>query len=225
MGPLHLAIVIASLALLAFIWYRDRSQTARRRTRMFDLSLPLFDQPQLAQRRRDFPVLTGYYRSEKFTLEAFPDTVGYRKIPSLWMQVTLAAALPVKGTLDILVRAQNIEFFSPSYDLDVAVPVPTSWPQPMQFRSSIENHGLDVMRIEVIVGKMFTDGRIKELVITGRGLRVVYQLSQAEKSRYLVFRMAEFEEITVNPDFLRPLMDDMLNLVDHIRPQPSIVHG
>ena len=67
--------------------------------------------------------------------------------------------------------------------------------------------------------KLFSDHRIKELLITERGLRVVYQLSQAEKSRYLVFRMAEFEEMTVNPDFLRELMDDMHNLRDNIFPR------
>jgi hypothetical protein len=219
MGPLHLAIVIASLALLAFIWYRDRSQTARRRARMFDLCLPLLADPKLAQRRGDFPLLTGHFQSQKFTLEAFPDTIGYRKIPSLWMEVTLATKLPVNGTVDILARAQNIEFFSPSYELDVAPPVPASWPQPMQFRANTENHGLDIPRIEMNVAKLFSDNRIKELLITERGLRVIYQLSQAEKSRYFVFRMAEFEEMTVNPDFLRELMNDMLALRDNMGPQ------
>lgn len=218
MGLLHLAIIVASLALLAFIWRRDRSHTSSQRARMFDLCLPLLAEPTLAERRSDFPLLTGRYRSEKFTLEAFPDTLGYRKIPSLWMQVTLAAALPVNGTLDILARAQNIEFFSPAYELEVALPVPTGWPQPMQFRANTENHGLDIARVENAIGKMFSDNRIKELLITERGLRVVYQLSQAEKSRYLVFRMAEFEEMTVNPDFLRELMDDIIGLRDNIGP-------
>ena len=148
-----------------------------------------------------------------------------RKIPSLWMQVTLFVKLPINGTVDILARVQNIEFFSPSDELEFALPVPAGWPQPIQFRSNAENHGLDVTRIEAIVRKMFTDGRIKELILTGRGVRVVYQLSQAEKSRYLVFRMAEFEDITVNPDFLRALMNGMLDLRDNIRRQPTPAHS
>ncbi len=225
MEILHLAIFVASFVLLAFIWRRDRTHAARRRARMFDLCLPLLGEPKLDERRGDFPLLTGQYRCETFTLEAFPDTVGYRKLPSLWMQVTLAAALPVHGTLDILARAQNIEFFSPSYELDIALPIPASWPQPMQFRSNTKNHGLDLTQVESAFGKMFSDNRIKELLITGRGLRVVYQLCQAEKSRYLVFRMAEFEEIMVSPDFLRPLMDDLLKLRDGIRPRPSIAQA
>jgi hypothetical protein len=219
MEPLHLAIVVASLALLAFIWHRDGARTARQRTRMFDLCLPLFEQPQLLERRGGFPALTGGYRAEKFTLEAFPDTIGFRKIPSLWMQVTLAAKLPVNGAVDILARPQNIEFFSPSYELDVTLPVPPSWPQPMKFRANTPHHRLDITRIEMNVAKLFCDQRIKELLITARGLRVVYQLAQAEKSRYLVFRMAEFEEMTVNPDFLRDLLDDMLSLRNSIAPR------
>jgi hypothetical protein len=186
---------------------------------MFDLCTPLMAEPKLVARHGDFPVLTGQFQSHQFALEAFPDTIGYRKIPSLWMQVTLATKLPVNGTVDILARAQNIEFFSPSYELDVALPIPASWPQPMQFRANTQNHGLDIVRIETNVAKLFADNRIKELLITERGLRVIYQLAQAEKSRYLVFRMAEFEEMTVNPDFLRELMHDMLDFHDNIVPK------
>ena len=225
MGLEHAAIIVASLVLLAFIWHWDRTHTLRRRTRMFDLSLTLFDLTQLTQRRGDFPTLTGYYRSEKFSLEAFPDTVGYRKIPSLWMKVPLAAVVPINGTVDILARAQNTEFFSPSYDLEFALPIPAGWPQPIQFRSNTENHGLELTQIESAIGNLFADKRIKELLITKRGLRVVYQLAQAEKSRYLVFRMAEFDEITVNPDFLRPLMQDLLTLRDSIQSRTSIIEA
>ena len=216
---LQLAAVVASLALLSFVWYRDRVQTARRRARMFHLCLPLFVEAEVTERRGDFPMLAGLFHSQRFTLEAFPDTLGYRKIPSLWMQVTLTATLPINGTVDILARPQNIEFFSPSNELHVALPAPTSWPQPILFRANTENHGLDIRRIETNVAKLFTDNRIKELLITERGLRVIYQLAQAEKSRYFVFRMAEFEEMTVNPDFLRELMYDILALRANIVPK------
>ena len=157
-------------------------------------------------------MLKGRYRAEQFTLEAFPDTLGYRKFPTLWMQVTLAATLPINGTVDILARAQNIEFFSPASELDIALPIPASWPQPIQFRANTDNHGLDIAPIETNVATLFADNRIKELLFTARGLRVIYQLSQAEKSRYLVFRMAEFEEMMVNAEFLRELLDALLNM-------------
>ena len=225
MGLEHLAIIVSSLALLAFIWRRDRIFTSNQRAHMFDLCLQLFDQAKLTQHSHDFPSLTGYYQAAEFALEAFPDTVGYRKIPSLWLQITLAAALPINGTVDILARAQNTEFFSPSYDLEFSLPIPAGWPQPIQFRSNTQNHGLELTQIESAIGHLFADNRIKELLITKRGLRVVYQLAQAEKSRYLVFRMAEFEEITVNPDFLRPLMQELLTLRDRIQSRTSIIEA
>lgn len=50
-------------------------------------------------------MVNGRYRAEAFTLEAFPDTLRYRKIPSLWMQVTAETKLPVSSTIDILARA------------------------------------------------------------------------------------------------------------------------
>ena len=222
---LSLFFANASLGVLALVWHWDRNDNRRRRADMFDLCVSLFDNPQFEQRCGDFPSLTGHFQSTKFTLTAIPDTIGYRKIPSLWMQVTLFSALAVDGTIDVLARPQNIEFFSPSYDLDIELPIPSGWPQPIQFRSNTANHGLDVNLVECSIGKMFGDNRIKELLITARGLRVVYQLRQAEKSRYLVFRMAEFEEITVSPDFLRPLMEDMLKLRDNIRAPLTIAYA
>lgn len=98
-------------------------------------------------------------------------------------------------------------------------PFPPVGRKPMRFRANTHNHGLDIARIEMPVAKLFSDHRIKQLLITESGLRAVYQLSQPEKSRYLVFRMAEFVEMTVNPDFLRELMDEMHNLRDNIDPR------
>jgi hypothetical protein len=222
MQPLHIIFIVASISLLFFIWQRDRRRTSQQRARMFDLCLPLFEQLQITQRPNEFPSLKGQYRSEQFVLEAFPDTLGYRKFPTLWMQVTLTATLPINGTVDILARAQNIEFFSPANELDIALPIPVSWPQPIQFRTNNENHELDIAPIETNIATLFADNRIKELLVTARGLRMIYQLSQAEKSRYLVFRMAEFEEMMVNPEFLRELMDVLLNMREKISSRTEI---
>ena len=137
MGSLHITTIVASLALLALIWQRDRARTSRQRAGMFDLCIPLQIEPQLTERRGDFPLLTGRYRAETFALEAFPDTLGYRKIPSLWMQVTVAMKLPVSGTIDILARAQNIEFFRRPINWMSPCPLPPVGRNPCNFAPTI----------------------------------------------------------------------------------------
>ena len=92
---LSLFFAIASLGVLALVWLWDRNDSRHRRADMFDLCLPIFEDPQFKQHQGEFPLLTGYFQATKFTLMAIPDTLGYRKIPSLWMQVTLVSELAV----------------------------------------------------------------------------------------------------------------------------------
>ena len=41
---------------------------------------------------------------------------------------------------------------------------------------------------------MFEDPRVKELLVTPRGVRIVYQIDQAERAQYMVLRQAQFAE-------------------------------
>ena len=48
---------------------------------------------------------------------------------------------------------------------------------------------------------------MKELVITPRGVRLVYQAAQAERAEYLVLRQAHFTNNKADPALVRTLLD------------------
>jgi hypothetical protein len=54
---------------------------------------------------------------------------------------------------------------------------------------------------------LFEDPRAKELVISPRGVRLVYQAAQAERAHYLVLRQARFENSKIDPALAGSLLD------------------
>jgi hypothetical protein len=56
----------------------------------------------------------------------------------------------------------------------------------------------------------FGDPRMKELVITPKGVRLVYQAAQAERADYLVLRQARFIQDRVDAALVSSLLDRVM---------------
>ena len=59
----------------------------------------------------------------------------------------------------------------------------------------------------------FDDPRMKELVVTPLGVRLVYQAAQAERADYLVLRQARFTQAKVDAALVQSLLDRAIALV------------
>jgi hypothetical protein len=57
---------------------------------------------------------------------------------------------------------------------------------------------------------IFADPYGKELLITPKGLRMVWQLGEAERGRYGVFRQVEFGEVRLAPGLLQTILDRLI---------------
>ena len=127
LSVIFLLVVVALVILIAY-WRRDQRLRRQVRGALFAPSYELFDSYRVTQERSDFPVLTGRYKGHDFQIDAIVDTLTFRKIPVLWLRVTLLRPLPGVAATDILVRVQNNEFYSPANDLPFQLPVPGHWP-------------------------------------------------------------------------------------------------
>lgn len=67
---------------------------------------------------------------------------------------------------------------------------------------------------------LFDDTQIKEMLVTPRGLRIVYRLAEAERSTYLVLRQAQFRTNQAEPGKVAELLDSMLTLRAEIAAAP-----
>jgi hypothetical protein len=200
-GALLLAVVA-----LPWLYLRDAQRQRLRRAALFSQCLDLFQTYRVVQRGADYPSLEGKYRGFPIKLEPILDTVAWRKIPSLWLKVSVLVPNPQSGVLDFLVRPQGVEFYSPSESLPHRVRVPEEWPQ----HAILCTDNIARMPPTDLVARhmtVFEDPKMKELLVTPKGTRLVRQLWQAQRTEYLVLRQAKFSQVCAEASVVEHLMN------------------
>lgn len=215
--------LLAVLLILALAWLYRRDQAAARRLRgaIFDDCRGLLAGSVIAPDAAGYPVLTGRYRGYGVRLEALLDAVAVRKLPSLWVKITLSAEVPFPGVFDLMMRPLNTEFYSPAGSLEHTLATPEGWPDHATLRTD-DPAGVPPLALLARHVELFRDPRAKELLIAPRGLRVVYQLDQAERSYYLVLRQARFGVNRADPERIAALLEALIVLyADLTAAQPT----
>lgn len=211
--------LVASLVLivgLAVAQRRTRRTLQQRRAGLFAASCGILDTYRITQAGIDYPEMQATYRGHAFHVDAVVDTLTFRKLPVLWLRVSLLAPLPGMATFDILVRSQNVEFYSPSADLPHRLEPRPGWPADAMIRTDNQGRLPDLAVLDRHI-PLFQTPQMKELLITPKGVRIVRLLDQAKRAEYLVMRQAEFENATVAPDLLRDLLDRAIALYQDLR--------
>jgi hypothetical protein len=202
-------LAAAAFALCSTLAIRDVRRERVRRAGLFADCIGLFSRCRVTQEGTRFPILEGTYRGFEVRLEPIVDDMGVRKVPSLWLKATLLVSSPGRSVLDLLVRPQGIEFYSPNSDLPVRLDMPAGWPPHAILCADDAGAArlLDVLTPHVAG---FQDQRMKELLITPRGIRLVYQAAQADRSEYLVLRQARFTMSRLPPELVSRLLDQTI---------------
>lgn len=212
------ALVLAGLMLA---WHlRVQRRFARERAAVFDRCLALFDEATVEDCGADYPRLTGRHRGASFELQPMLDHVGYRKVPSLWLAVTLRAPQPVDGQFDLLMRPQNIEFWSVSSQLDERIDLPADWPGHHLAMISPAGWQPPLAALRAGLGTLGDEPSFKELLVTPRGVRIVHRLCGVQRAHYLVLRSLLPDSTRVEPELLRRLLDTTLDVSASLNVSP-----
>jgi hypothetical protein len=208
------ALVVA--ALLWRRWWRDRNRRDATPQRLFGPVFALIPDAVLEPTGTPgYPRLRGTFAGIPVQVWPVVDTLALRRLPALWLLVTMQASLPVRGRLDLMMRPAGPTTFSNFDLLPHTVPRPPGLPDVAVLRTD------DLARAppaEWLVGHLdvFEQPRAKELLITPQGLRLVWLLAEAERARYGVFRQAEFGDVAIDPAVLEDLLNRLLGLRDAI---------
>ena len=204
------AILVLALWLAYGLW-RASVGRSQHRARYFAKTTPLFDRVVTRTEPTGFARMTGHLGRDAFDLQALPDSLTFRKLPSLWVMLTLPQPLPVAATLDIMVRPTGQECFSHYPSLPQSLPCPAFLPGGTGIRSD-DAAGVAPLDLVSRHAAIFADPRVKELVISAKGLRIVIQGDQADRSRYLLFRDAELGLAPLPAARAEPLIKTLLAL-------------
>lgn len=210
-----LAILAAALAVLVLwlAWTTLNAARARRSARAayFSDVSRLFDHVTKRIEPSGLPRMTARLGPHAFDLQAVQDSLTFRKLPALWVMLTLPEPLPVKATLDIMARPSGNEPFSHFAGLPQALPRPASLAEGCALRS--DNAAL--LPAEELLAPhlaVFADPLVKELVLSPKGLRLVILGEEADRGRFLIFREAELGMTPLPAHRLTPLIDTLLAL-------------
>jgi hypothetical protein len=117
--------------------------------------------------------------------------------------------------LGFLVRPQGCEFYSPSGEMALRLAVPQAWPQHAILCADRRETMPSLDRLTSHM-TAFEDPRTKELVVTPRGVRLVYQAAQGERADYLVLRQAKFAAKQVDPRLVSALLDRVIAIAQEL---------
>lgn len=170
---------------------------------------PLFDRITTRIEPTGFARMTAHHGPHAFDLQVVQDSLTFRKLPALWVMLTLPEPLPVTATLDIMARPTGQEPFSHFSRLTQTLPCPAILPEGTAIRSDDAAHVVPEALIAPHLG-LFADPKVKELVISPKGLRLVILAEEAERGRFLIFRDAEMGLTPLAPHRLTPLIDTLL---------------
>jgi hypothetical protein len=218
--------IAAAIALAIHFVSRWRKQASKRRNAPDDFFAkvkPLIaDARYESQSKVGYPQLVGHYRDLPVRLHPVIDTLAIRKLPSLWLLATIPEPLPLKATFDLMMRPAGPTTFSNFDHLPVTLDSLPDLPPYAVVRTDDAHH---LLPYHVVAPHLdvFADPRIKELLITPKGLRFVRQIAEADRARYGIFREAEFGVVELDPHLTTDLLDRLIalrqSILDWARPK------
>ncbi len=199
------ALAVAAAARLALRWQRQRRARAGAADQFYGAVKGLLEQERFEDTGSvGLPRLCGRYAGFDVQLQPVVDTLALRRLPVLWLLVTLQDKLPVPGRLDLMMRPAGPTTFSNFDLLPVTLKNPAGFPELAVLRSDDSGRGFPPELLQPHVD-LFADKRAKELLITPLGVRIVWMLAEAERARYGILRQAEFGAVSLQPELLHAL--------------------
>ncbi len=216
-----IAAVLVAILFLLRKYRRLRERRRREPERFFARSLSVIEHGEFQSTGAvGYPRLVGRYRGLPVQVLPVIDTLPARRLPALWLLVTVQSTLPTQARFDLMMRPTAATTFSNFDLLPVTVPVPPGFPEGAVLRTDDPEHMIPP-RVVTPHLDVFQNMRAKELLITPNGVRLVWLMAEADRARYGVFRDADFGGADLDPDLLRDLLDRLIALRQSILDSPQ----
>lgn len=205
-----LMIVVFSMCLW-LIYRRHHHQILRDRAALLSESHKVIDIKQRVLDQAGFAHLAGEFAGTSVALKLEVDNLTARKLPIMWLHITMLRPAGSEGSLDILMRPQSGDVFSPGWNWERPVTPPKNWPQHARYVS--KNKVPSLQRIDGDIQSIFADQRVKALLITPDAVRLTYLARQGDRGQYLLLRMADFDMQPLDPTEIAALSRQLQTLL------------
>ena len=201
---LFVIVSLAACGLLVVLALREQRKTMTRRHRLLDEARAVLDAPRFALSADHHPVVSAVLEDgTRVTLDVVTDTMVTRRLPQLWLRVTLQGGIPhAWPAIGVLARPTGSEYYSAVHDLNEWLPPPMTQ-VPMLMRGAPEARENRWHALRQGIAGLIADPKLKEAVVTPQIVRVVIQAAEGERSAHLLLRQARFSVETVSQPTIR----------------------
>lgn len=201
-GLIAFAAVIANLAL------RDHRRALGARRKLFDECLGVLEDERWSAGGDGFPSLDGRAYGRAVTATLIPDTMVMRRLPQLWLSLTMLETNARAPSLSLLARYSGNEFYAATLDLPHRIEPPAGLPLDVLVRGDGRMAEALCHELAPVFAKLLADPRVKEITLTAKGVRIVRQVAEGQRGEHLLLRQAVFGDAVVDrTDFVRTLSD------------------
>lgn len=213
--PLMLTVLLlgGAISVLLLLARREARTGAAARHSILDPSLNVLDGPKAEIDACGFPKMEGKFKGRTFRVSLIPDTLTFRRLPQLWLDVTMRRNMPmIGGSVAILVRQSGADYYSLTDQLHDRLAPPENFPDVCLIKGEGPGARLILDRIAPYVATLLRDPKFKEIAITPRGIRIMRQLSEGKRGDHLILRQIVFEGARLEPDELEPIIQSVLKI-------------
>ncbi|MET0599733.1 MAG: hypothetical protein ABWZ57_17905 [Mesorhizobium sp.] len=220
-----LALAAAGSGVLWLKARRDHREALAHRAALLDDACALFPDARVAIGTDGFPSLSFRLddgREARLLLIA--DSLVTRRLPQLWLALTILDATPQRRfSIGALARPTGAEYYSRVHPLPDFVEPPDG-DVPLLMRAAALPRHL-VGQAARALALPFADPRLKEAVLSPRGISIVRQACEGDRGAHLLLRQARFDAPTVPADMVEQAIADALVLegaFDRLAPAPAV---
>ncbi|TGT67513.1 hypothetical protein EN802_29890 [bacterium M00.F.Ca.ET.159.01.1.1] len=153
----------------------------------------------------------GTWNGQRVQVCTIVDTLATRKLPTRWLSVSITEPVAVPGIFDMMMRPNSATTFSNFDHLPHMLPKVLGLPADAVLHTDRKGVAFPQDLIAAHTD-IFAENRAKELLITPKGVRIVWLLAEAERARYGVFRQAAFGDSTIDPALIERLLESASGL-------------
>jgi hypothetical protein len=195
-------IASAAIAIVAAVATREHRLLRASRRALLSGCAHVLDRGRITHSGDDFPGLTGTHRGRAVHVVLVPDTMTIRRLPQLWLSVTMLDPQPALPGLSLLVRQCGAEFYALTHSFEHRLEAPAGFPDEVMIRGSDARAERLLEALASPLRQLLSDAHVKEIAITARGLRIVRQAGEGRRGEHLLLRQAVFDQAEVPPSDL-----------------------
>ncbi|MEA2284072.1 MAG: hypothetical protein QOJ21_115 [Solirubrobacteraceae bacterium] len=214
-----IALAVVAVGVLIGVQRAHAQRVAAERRALLADAVPLLDDASISQHGIGYPTLNGADRGHRVTIQLVVDSLTLRRLPRLWLVVSVFRPTGLAGPVDILRDAQVPAMVTPSDRFRHVHPTPAEWPG--EVRVASPGPSPPDLRPFDAAAAVLGEPETKGILAGPGGVRIVQELARGDRAHWRVVRRVKFDVDPLPAGRVARLMHAAQQVAAH-EPAPTV---